>query len=363
LVENRMTRARDRQSASGLLPRMEARPWKGDPKKVTYRYHPVGGKPMNLGTDKGAAIQKVLDLTRRSGDEGTFAHLWRIYEDSRDFKRLADTTKSSYRECWGRAPGTKGPDDKGTGLAKVWARGVPSSIKPRDIARYLRVECSEGPVTANRRVAVLSNLFNVAVERGDIDSNPCREVRRNPESPRTRLVEAEEFAPFVAWALQQRPSDIVLVSMAEFAALSGNRRFEFRALSWPQIDEELIRLMRAKQRGGAVKRELLERSEAIDVVIERMRAQPGCSATGAVFRSPKTGNAYSESGFKTMWGRLMKRAIAAGVVKERFTFHDLRAHYTTAYKRRFGELPELHANPATTKRVYERSREVRRMAL
>ncbi len=47
----------------------------------------------------------------------------------------------------------------------------------------------------------------------------------------------------------------------------------------------------------------------------------------------------------------------------RFTFHDLRAYYTTMHKREHGDLPDLHANPATTARVYDRSKEVKRRAL
>jgi len=35
---------RERASAQGLLPLMEARPWRNG-KTITYRYHPIGGKP------------------------------------------------------------------------------------------------------------------------------------------------------------------------------------------------------------------------------------------------------------------------------------------------------------------------------
>jgi integrase len=151
--------------------------------------------------------------------------------------------------------------------------------------------------------------------------------------------------------------------MAEFAALTGNRRIEFRALHWPQVDEELIRLTRAKGRGGKGKRELVAVSEALQAVLDRMKAAPGYSPMGPVFRAPRTGNAYTERGFKSGWNRLMVAALKAGAVKERFTFHDLRAHYATYFKLKFGELPEMHADPATTARVYERSREVRRRSL
>ena len=109
------------------------------------------------------------------------------------------------------------------------------------------------------------------------------------------------------------------------------------------------------------KRELITISSGLQEVLNRMRE--GASALGYVFRAPRTGNPYSQSGFKTMWGRLMDAALAAGVIEERFTFHDLRAHYTTYYKERFGDLPDMHANPATTAAVYERSGRVRRKAL
>ena len=49
-----MIRPRDRASAAGLLPRMEARPRKDG--LTTYRFHPLDGKPITLGTDRAAKI-------------------------------------------------------------------------------------------------------------------------------------------------------------------------------------------------------------------------------------------------------------------------------------------------------------------
>lgn len=343
-----MTRPRDRASATGLLPLMEARPHK-DGKTVTYRYHPRGGKPINLGMDRVKAIRAVLDMNGKTKDQGTVGQLWRIYKESRAYLDLSEGTRGDYAEYWGR-------------LSKVFERGIVAAIKPSDIARYLRVYRANAPVVANREAALLSNLFNLAVERGDIDRNPCKEVRRNKEQSRTRLVEHHELQPFVDWALRRGPSAVVLVSMAQFAALAGSRRIEFRNLHWPQVDDEMVRLMRAKQRGRE-RRELIEVGDALRSVFDRMRELPGYNPFGAVFRAPKTGNPYSESGFKTMWGRLMDDALASGVVAERFTFHDLRAHYATYHKLKFDALPDMHADPGTTARVYERSRQSRRKSL
>ena len=343
-----MNRPKDRASSAGLLPRMEARPRKDG--LTTYRYHPMGGKPVNLGTDRAAALRRVLDMNSRAGDQGTVAQIWRLYQESSRWKRLADSTQRVYKEQWRI-------------LEPVWGGAPVEQVRPSDIARYLRVERADAPVSANREIALLSNLFKLAVERGDIDRNPCKEVSRNPEDPRTRLIERQELSPFIAWALQQGDSAVVLVSMAEFAALTGNRRMEFRTAHWTQVDDELVRLVRAKGRRGQAKRELVAISEALRAVLARMKALEGYSPMGAIFRAPKTGNPYSEAGFKAMWARLMDKALASGIVAERFTFHDLRAHYATYHKLQFGALPEMHADPATTARVYERSREVRRESL
>ena len=73
----------------------------------------------------------------------------------------------------------------------------------------------------------------------------------------------------------------------------------------------------------------------------------------------------NEKGFKTLWQRCVLKAIQEKVLTAEtcFTFHDLRAHYTTYFKAQFGALPESQANPATTAKVYERSKEVRRQSL
>ena len=85
---------RDRQSALGLLPRMESRPRKDG--LTTYRYHTIEGKAINLGADKVVAIRKVLDLIGRSPDEGTVSSLWRLYQETPEWKRLKDDTQRDY---------------------------------------------------------------------------------------------------------------------------------------------------------------------------------------------------------------------------------------------------------------------------
>lgn len=345
-----MTRPRDRQSANGLLPRMEARPGK---RGTTYRYHPVGGKPINLGQDKAKALQLVLDMNGKNDDKGTFAELWRLYQLSQAWKDLSQATRDDYEQC-------------SIELLKIIGKVAPGSIKPQHIARYLRVERATAPVRANREVALWSNLFNVAIERGDIELNPCKQVRRNKERPRKKAPAPETLSTFLKWAWALKGQGPILAGMAEFASLAGNRGIEFRPLTWPQVSDTVTRLIRAKQRGGETEQvvEEVEMSAMLLDLMDRMRALAKNSRHGYVFPNAK-GNAYTAQAFKLGFARLKKKAREAGAltVELNFTFHDLRAYFVTQFKRKHGELPDLHADKATTARVYDSSKVVNRKSL
>lgn len=328
----------------GLLPRMEARAFK-DGSGASYRYHPVGGKPIPLGTDRQAAVRKVLDLLGRADDTGTVGELWRNYENSADWRNLAERTQADYRAC-------------SVHVLQVFGQVHAATIRPADIARYLRVERGAAPVRANREVALLSNLLNLAVERGDIERNPCREVRRNKEQPRTTAPSESEIEAFARW-IESRHRVIGL--MAEFCAFTGARRCEFLKMATTQIKDDAIRLRRAKQRGKEIV-DVVERAPHLDELIARIMALPRPENNIVAFPT-RAGRPYTEEGFKSMWSRLMAEAMAAGVVERRFTFHDLRAAYTTIYRGKHDRLPNLHRNPETTARVYDRSKEQRRKAL
>lgn len=333
----------------GLLPRMEARKTK---KGFTYRYHPVGGKPVNLGSDLVEAIRTVLNLTGQGDNIGTIARLWEQYQESAYWRRLADATKTDYRQC-------------SVHLLEIFGKARAQDIKAPDVARYLRIERSDAPVRANREVALLSNLIGLAIERGEANHNPCREVRRNEEQPRSEAPDVDDFNGFRAWVAWEPPQRRMIGMAAEYAAYAGNRKAEFLDLTWPQVDEKagVIRVKRAKQRGKK-RGEIIEHIEitpAIDDLLNRLKAvrKDDCLY---VF-SNRYGTHYTPEGFKAMWSKMMSDAVEAKRVSKRFTFHDLRAYYVTQHKSERGSLPDLHANPATTARVYDRNKIVRRKGL
>lgn len=338
---------RDRQSATGLLPRMEARPRKDG--LTTYRYQTVDRKAINLGTDKHAAIRKVLDMLGLAPDEGTIRSLWRLYQETAAWKRLANDTRNDYTQC-------------SIPLLAVFGDVPAAQIKPSDIARYLRIERASAPVRANRENSLLSNLMNVAIERGELDVNPCKQVRRNQEMPRRVEPAADQIQALVKFAFERGGQWPIIVMAAEFASLAGPRQVEFLGITWPFIGPTEIRIKRAKQRKGAPEIvDKVEISPAMQELLGRLRLsrKNDCQT---VFAN-RHGNPYTRSGFKGMWGKLMKQATAAGAISQHFTFHDLRAFYATQHKAQTGNQANLHKNPATTARIYERSTEAKRRAL
>lgn len=344
-----MGRRRERASGFGLLPRMEARPRKDG--KVTYRYHPVGGKPINLGTDRDEAIRQVLGVATEQQSMGTIRELWDLYRKTTKWAELKPRTQSDYEQY-------------SVNLLSVMGDVAAAAIRPSDIARYLRVERVDAPVRGNREVALLSNLMNVAIERGDIDANPCKQVKKNSERPRTEAADPEELSALLDWLFRSGAHNRTLALMAEFAALAGSRRAEFLHLQVPQIDMQakVIRLMRAKQHHGAIKAESVQMGPAMENLARRLLGMPRPENSLHVFNNTR-GNPMTEANFTTGWQRAMVKALKEGVISKRFTFHDLRAYYTTQHKEKYGSLPELHANSATTARVYDRSRVVKRASL
>jgi hypothetical protein len=62
------------------------------------------------------------------------------------------------------------------------------------------------------------------------------------------------------------------------------------------------------------------------------------------------------SNMPEMGGSITPEGDTAKIIPRRFTFHDLRAYYTTQHKAQYGALPELHADSKTTAKIYDRSR-------
>lgn len=347
-----MGRHRERESGMGLLPRMEACVGKT---VTSYRYHPIGAKPIGLGRDRVEAIRKVLDLLGKTPDTGTVKWVWERYQNSKRFKRLADATQTDYQQC-------------SVQIIKILGAMPIGSLTAPMVAKYVHIEREDAPTRANREKALLSNLFAHGILLGVCESNPAKSVQPHEEEPRTEAPNPAVLLRFLEWVMTQTPQRQLVGLAARFASLAGSRKVEFLDLAWPQVDSEagVMRIKRAKQRGKK-RGEVIEEvgiSPALEQCLTDLRTLRTDRDCLYVFPT-RDGNAYSASGFKTLWGRIVLKAIDEKVISkaDRFTFHDLRAAYATTHKREHGVLPDLHKNPATTAGIYDRNKIVKRKSL
>lgn len=344
-----MPRPRDRQSAQGLLPRMEARPW-ADGKTVTYRYHPVGGKPVALGTDREAALRKVLDMLGQAPHHGSLRWVWEQWQTSRRYTRLAAGTQADYGLAWKQID---------TRLGRLPAAAITAPM----VARYVHIDRAGSPRRADIEKTLLSNLFKHAIMLGVAETNPTLGVEPHGSQPSEVMPETAALKAFLEWLAGQPKQQRIAGLMAEFMARAGNRRVEFIGATWMQYDEKagVIRLPRAKQRGRAVW-EVLEISPGLKAVLDASKA---LNPESQYIFPDRDGNAYGLSAWKSLWQRCWRNAIAAGVARQeqRFNFHALRRYYATHHKVEHGVLPDLHADKRVTIRHYDGTREVGRKAL
>jgi integrase len=133
---------------------------------------------------------------------------------------LADSTKRQYRIA----------ADK---LKPVLIEFAPEQVTPRDVAA-IRQHFSDHPAMANRILSFLRSVFNFALDRGMVESNPCIGVKRNKEKARDRyLTDAEYLA-----IRNASPAD--LQPIIDMAYLTGQRIGDVLAIRLSDITPEGI---------------------------------------------------------------------------------------------------------------------------
>lgn len=226
-------------------------------------------------------------------------------------------------------------------LRRSFGNVDPAKIKPVHIYQYLDARGKVAKTRANREVALLSHVFTYAIRWGVIEANPCRDVQKFSEKPRDRYVEDWEYA-----AVYQLAPPIVQAAM-EIAVITGMRQGDILALKRADLSEAGVQIVQAKTR----KKQIFEWTPALRAAVELATGIERSISSMWIFATT-TGRRYSSSGFQTAWQRLMDKAIADGVIANRFTFHDLRAKAGSEHHDATRLLG--HQSPATTRRVYER---------
>ena len=110
-----------------------------------------------------------------------------------------------------------------------------AALKHSDVARLHSKIAERAPILANRAVAALGKMLQLAVKWELRPDNPARGVERRPEHQRRRL-SAQEIARLLtalAQANEQASADAVRLLL-----YTGSRRAETLSAEWSQIDFE-----------------------------------------------------------------------------------------------------------------------------
>ena len=302
-------------------------------KHGAYYYVTPANKWLPLGKDLADAKRKLVEIEHGQPVAGEMADLIDRYMRDIAPKKALRTYKDNQIEA--------------AKLRAVFGMMDPGDVRPQHVAQYLDIRAKDGAaVRGNREKALLSHMFSMGMRWGVVDSNPCRGIARNPEKPRQRYVTDEEFA--ILWQLA---SPLVRAIM-DLAYLTGQRKGDLLKLRLDQLKSGGIEF----RQGKTGKRLLVKWSPALHAAVDHAKALDR-QVRGLYLLCNRMGQPYTDGGFLAIWTRLMTKAVKAGAIDERFTFHDLRAKAGTDAKKLGRDAQKLlgHDHASTTD-VYLRRR-------
>jgi hypothetical protein len=284
-------------------------------------------------------------------------------------------------------------------LRRSLGEAPPDKVTAPDIFDFRAALAKEsGTVQANRHISCLSAVFREAIGwraalgPHAVTKNPCHELKRLHEASRTRYVFDHEFT-----SVHSIASDVIQCAM-DMAAITGQREDDLLKLPYDGADiytDEGIVFRPAKTKRRHPRHgKIVETSKVVIVrwlsqeeedaglpreasalwkVVSRLRKlgpQPPENVVPIRRRMTlicnQDGQPYTGSGFRSNWSRLMHTALhgrkrkngvvtLAPVLKEPFTFNDLRAKNATD-EEDFEEAHNrlAHSDRKTTQQVYVR---------
>lgn len=197
--------------------------FKGRPQRLTLGRHP--GLGVKAARDAAKALigkaaqgENVVRLHRQSRARGTSVR--ELFERWAASKRTLRTIEDDRRLFELHVDRRLG----GRGVAEVDAT---------DVQNLVDVTGKAHPRTANKIAALLSRMFRFATKRGMVAANPVREVERQSEESRDRILTPAELRA-VLRAIKEEPEDwrdyfLLLIA-------TGARRSAVASMRWQDVD-------------------------------------------------------------------------------------------------------------------------------
>ena len=334
---------RPKKSAKDLPPRMLRRTKKLKSGAVWVGYYYNGHengkrKEIPLGADLAEAKKKWAELEGKPVTrDNLMGSIFDRYEKD-IIPGKAFLTQRGNRSCLNR-------------LRKSFSGAPIDSLTPQHIARYRDARTSKS--NANREIALLSHVFNMAREWGyTAKENPVRGVRKNKEAPRDYYVEKDVWDAVYSHASEE------LKDAMDIAYLTGQRPSDVLKISLTDIRNGELEIVQKKT--SKKLRIVLEGSE-LGAVINRIKSRGGKVMQMRLVATPSGSHITMPMLHRRF--RSAKDAAATSHPEiadkiQQFQFRDIRPMAAT-------DIPDLekaskllgHTKQELTKRVYRRQGE------
>lgn len=232
---------------------------------------------------------------------------------------LAPKTLSGYWALADRSP-----------LIESFGRARPADLQQSDIVRYLRARREAGaPIAGNRERALLSSAFSFAIQNEWTDANPCLQVPRNHERPKSKYVGDAEFEA----ALAKVPRHIA--DVLEFAYLTGLRKGDILRLRRSDLHDAGIVCVEGKTSRSTGKTVVIRWSKALRACIKRALARQTAVATKPADERlhrqarPESDFIFTNSRNQPLTAPALDSALKRLGDLKSFSMHDIRAKAAT----------------------------------
>lgn len=208
-----------------------------------YRYHGKARR-ITLGTypavglaDARMKLAKAQKLLAKGGDPGAkLVNEKRVERQAETVRELVD----EYLEKWARPRKRSAFEDERILFKDVvsrWGRRKAKDLQRRDIIGLLDSIVERGaPVQANRTLGIIRRMYNWAIARDIIETNPCHGVKKpSAENQRDRVLNADEVAEFWKGLSNAGMSETIRLAL-RLQLVTAQRKGEVISAEWTDLD-------------------------------------------------------------------------------------------------------------------------------
>lgn len=314
-----------------------------------YRTASYGGRRKTIGKHGAITVDQAREIARdwyaevRKG--GDPAATFRAHREAPTVGQLCDEYLTRHAKQNKRPRSVVGD----TSLIDRFIRPAMGRKKAHEVVladvERLAASLGERRTTANRLVALMSKMFNLARRWKWCETNPTEGWQKHAETKRERYLSTEELARLLT-VLDGHPNRRAC-NIVRMLLLTGARRGEVFGMTWPNIDLNVGRWTKPAHTTKQKRTEIIPLSEtAVDLLREIREDAPA----DAVYVFPGDVAGEPVTTIKTFWGQVRRDA---GINDVRL--HDLR-HTFASHLVSSGQSLETigrllgHTQPQTTAR-------------